>query len=125
MLDNYCQAFVQKSIENYQLYEFLSASKQFITWQVVAIFYSSLCFVKAYLYKKGIPINSINSHDCIKFYLANETYAKQNNILQYYEVLYRNSRDARYSNKTINQERLNYVLQNYEKVKELLERNYQ
>ncbi len=124
MLDNYCSDFLDKSNENYQLYEFLSATKRFIAWQVVAIFYSSLCLVKAYLYKKGMPINSINSHDKIKFYLSVETYTKTNNVLKYYEVLYRNSRDARYTNKKITQERLNYVLSNYNKVKELIEKNY-
>ena len=106
------------------MYEFLASSKRFLSWQIVAVFYSSLCFVKAYLYKKGIPINSINSHDSIKFYLASEAYAKRNNVLQYYEVLYRNSRDARYTNKIINQARLDYVLKNYKKVKDLLEKNY-
>ena len=124
MLDNYCEAFILKSQENYQLYELLSASKNFLSWQFVAIFYSALCIAKAYLYKKGMPINSINSHDNIKFYLATESYAKQNNVLVYYESLYRYSRDARYTNKQLTQKHLDFVLEQYEKVKGLLLANY-
>ncbi len=124
MLDEYCEDFINKSKENYELYEFLSKNNLFLGWQIVAIFYSALCYAKAYLYKKGAPINSINSHDNIKFLLANESYAKTSNVLIYYETLYRNSRDARYKNKKITQGRLNHILDNYKKVMELLEKNY-
>ena len=124
MLDKYCSAFIDKSDENFKLYEFLNKNNCFLGWQVVAIFYSALCYVKAYLYKKGFPINSINSHDNIRFYLGSESYAKSVNVLNYYQVLYRNSRDARYTTKKISKDRLEYVLKNYMQVKELLSKNY-
>ena len=84
-----------------------------------------MCYVKAYLYSKGIPINAINSHDNIKFYLSTEEYAKRVKVLQFYRNLYRDSRDARYSNKFIGVERVKFAIQNYEKVKTLLEPNFE
>lgn len=120
MLENYCNAFIEKSNENYKLYEFLKSNGAFIDWQIVSIFYSALCLAKAYLYSKNIPLNSINSHDNIKYYLATETNAKRSNVLLYYNNLYRNSRDARYTTKKMTQGRLNTCLIDYVKVKELL-----
>lgn len=120
MLKNYCNAFIEKSDENYKLYEFLKTNNEFIDWQIVSIFYSALCLAKAYLYSKNIPLNSINSHDNIKYYLATETNAKRSNVLVYYNNLYRNSRDARYTTKKMTQGRLNNCLVDYNKVKELL-----
>ena len=125
MLDKYCQDFLDKSRRNYELYQHLNASDIFLDWQVVAIFYSALCYVKAYLYSKGVAINTINSHDNIKFYLSTEEYAKRVKVLQYYSNLYRDSRDARYSNKEIGKSRVNFAIQNYNKVKELLEPNFE
>lgn len=124
MLDKYCAAFVEKSENNYKLYEFLSKNNCFTDWQVVAIFYSALCFVKAYLYKKGYPINSLNTHDLIKFYLGAESYAKNNKVIIYYTNLYRSSRDARYLTKKFDKNRLKYILDNYHKVIDLLKANY-
>lgn len=124
MLEQYCNAFIAKSDENFELYEYLNKANKFVGWQVIAIFYSALCYAKAYLYKKGMPLNSINSHDSIKFYLANETYAKSTKVLVYYEILYRASRDARYTNKPIKPERIDHVLKNYMQVKEILSKNY-
>ncbi len=125
MLDKYCQDFLNKSEVNYKLYEFLHLSGKFVEWQIVAIFYSALCYVKAYLYSKGMPINSINSHDSIKFYLSTEEYAKRCKVLPYYSNLYRDSRDARYSNKQIKESRINFAISNYQKVKELLDKNFE
>lgn len=124
MLDEYCNKFIKKAQENYKLYEFLNEHNKFIGWQVVAVFYSALCYAKAYLYKKGISINSINSHNAIKFYLGTETTAKNAKILTSYETLYRNSRDARYREKPINKKRLEYVLENYGKFKDFFDTNY-
>ena len=124
MLEKYCKAFIEKSNDNYRLYEFLNKQNDFVEWQVVAIFYSALCYVKAYLYKKGFPLNAINSHDTIKFYIGNESYAKANNVIVPYTNLYRNSRDARYSEKKFDKNRLTYVLENYKQVKEILSKNY-
>lgn len=120
MLKNYCNSFILKSNANYKLYEFLKDSGLFVDWQIVAIFYSALCYAKAYLYSKNIPLNSINSHDNIKYYLATETNAKRSNVLVYYNNLYRNSRDARYTTKKMTQGRLNNCLLDYEQVKNLL-----
>ena len=124
MLDNYCAGFIAKSEENYKLYELLKEQNSFIEWQVVAIFYSALCYAKAYLYKKGIGINCINSHDSIKFYLGNETQAKQSNVLTPYLNLYRNSRDARYTNKKFNIARLENILKDYKTIIKFLKENY-
>lgn len=120
MLEEYCNKFITKSKENYRLFEKLRNDNDFIEWQIVAIFYSALCLAKAYLYSKNIPINSINSHDNIKYWLATEQQAKQSKVLTYYENLYRNSRDARYTTKTMTQGRLNNCVLDYNKVKELL-----
>lgn len=120
MLEDYCKKYLEKSDNNFKLYEHLKDNNIFIEWQAVAIFYSALCIAKAYLYSKNFPINSINSHDTIKYYLAVEQSAKQSKVLDFYNNLYRFSRDARYSTKRITQDMINKMLINYGKVKNLL-----
>lgn len=122
-MDIYTTSYINKSNENFKLYEHLKESNKFETWQIVALFYSALCYVKAYLYNKNIPKNSLNSHESIKSWLATETEAKRLNILRFYEKLYFDSRDARYSTKTISEQRIVQALINYEKVKSLLKIN--
>ena len=119
-MDSYVSDYLQKSKENYELYEFLAKNNKFHSWQIVAIFYSALCIAKAYLYHKKIHKNSINSHDSIKYWLASETEAKRLNVLSYYERLYQDSRDARYSIKKISKDRIKRALENYGKVQSLL-----
>ena len=119
-MDTYVDDYLLKSKENYALYEFLAKNNNFHSWQIVAIFYSALCIAKAYLYYKKIPKNSINSHDSIKKWLTLESDEKRLNVLCYYEKLYRDSRDARYSIKKISKERIEKALENYQKVKNLL-----
>lgn len=114
MVDKYSLDYIQKSKENKELFDFLATAQKFNNWQIVAIFYSALCQAKAYLYSKNIPINSINSHDTIKGWLAKETESKRLGVLKYYEILYKDSRDARYTTKRITQERINNALKNYE-----------
>jgi hypothetical protein len=120
MLEKYCNDFLEKSVSNFKLYEHLQEANIFIEWQAVTIFYSTLCIAKAYLYSKGFPINSINSHDNIKFCLASEQWAKQSRVLDYYETLYRNSRDARYTAKKITKANIECMLVNHSKVRDLL-----
>lgn len=72
-----------------------------------------------------MPINAINSHDNIKFYLSTEEYAKRMKILQYYSNLYRDSRDARYSNKEIGKSRVDFAIKNYNMVKDLLDKIFE
>ena len=119
-MDKYTQIYLEKAGENYELYCTLKKLKKFKAWQLTAIFYSALCIAKAYLYNKGFKENSINSHDSIKNLLAMEADAKRNNVLFYYEKLYFDSRDARYSIKKISQGRIDEALKNYEKIKMLL-----
>lgn len=119
MLNKYCEDFTFKANENYQLYEFLKESNKFFNWRVVAIFYSALCLAKAYLYFNGVPINTINSHDNIKFWLATHPEAKRNKISPIYARLYSYSRDARYTNKNIKPTIMASILEDYEKIKEL------
>lgn len=119
-MDKYAQIYINKATDNFALYEFLKKNDCFEAWQITAIFYSALCYAKAYLYNMGIPENSINSHDSIKNWLVNETNAKRLGIIQYYEKLYIDSRDARYSIKTISKNRISEALNNYKKVKDLL-----
>ena len=119
-MDSYVSDYLQKSRENYELYEFLAKNNRFHSWQIVAIFYSALCIAKAYLYHKKISKNSINSHDSIKNWLTVESDAKRLNVLFYYEKLYQDSRDARYSIKKITNDRIKRALENYGKVQSLL-----
>lgn len=119
-MDTYISDYLAKADENFSLYTFLEENNKFEGWQLVAIFYSALCFAKAYLYNKNFPKNSINSHDSIKRWLSSETEAKRLNVLYYYENLYRDSRDARYSTKKISKARIKKALENYEVVKKLL-----
>ncbi len=119
-MDIYSKTYLEKASVNYDLYKYLSKAERFKEWELTAIFYSALCLAKAYLYHKGIKENSINSHDSIKNWLATETEAKRNNVLYYYEQLYFDSRDARYSIKKISQGRINNALKNYEIVAKLL-----
>jgi hypothetical protein len=112
--------FLAKAQENFALYENLKEQDKFHNWQIVALFYSALCYAKAYLYNKNIPENSINSHDSIRKWLSVEKDAKISNVLRFYEPLYRDSRDARYTTKKISIQRINRTLENYNKVKELL-----
>lgn len=121
MLKKLCGDFLKKSNENYALFEHLQQENIFIEWQAVAIFYSALCIAKAYLFSKGININSINSHDSIKEWLAKESFAKNKKVLYFYNNLYRHSRNARYlTNKTINKEVIKRMINDYETIKKLL-----
>lgn len=122
-MDIYTISYISKSEENFNLYEFLKENDKFKSWQIVALFYSALCYVKAYLYNKNIPKNSLNSHESIKNWLATETEAKRLNVLRFYEKLYFDSRDARYSTKKISEQRIEQALVNYETVKSLLNIN--
>lgn len=120
MKDKYVEIYISKANDNYRLYKFLKDSNDFESWQIVAIFYSALCRAKAYLYFKGFPKNTINSHLDIKKLLTMEKDAKLANVIFYYEKLYNDSRDARYSIKKITNGRIQKALENYEKVFELL-----
>jgi len=116
--------YIEKSEENYKLYEHLNSIDSFIEWQIVALFYSALCHVKAYLYNKNsLDLNSINSHDDIRFYLINESQAKRIGVFRYYDILYKEGRDARYNCIKTTKERLFATLKNYQKVKELIKIN--
>lgn len=119
-MDKYSKIYLEKAAENYNLYIELEKMGKFEAWQITAIFYSALCLAKAYLYNKGVKENSINSHESIKNWLVLESEAKRNNVLFYYEKLYFDSRDARYSIKKISQARIKQALSNFEKVKSLL-----
>lgn len=116
------RSFLKKSSENFELYEFLSLEGKFIEWQAVSIFYSALCYVKAYLYSKpSIPERAISSHKEIMFWLTTEKEAKNLMIFEhYYNFLYSYSRDARYKCNKINQQIINKMLEKYQKIKELL-----
>ena len=116
------KSFIKKSVENFELYEFLSSEDKFIEWQAVSIFYSALCYVKSYLFSKaGIPDTAINSHREIKYWLTTEREAKNLMIYErYYNFLYSYSRDARYKCNKINQQVIDKMLEKYAKIKELL-----
>lgn len=120
MIDKYVEIYIEKANENYRLYQFLKDNKCFESWQMVAIFYSALCRAKAYLYSKGCPRNTINSHLDIKVWLTREKEAKLANVIFYYEKLYNDSRDARYSIKKISSARISRAIENYNKVFDLL-----
>ena len=120
-MDKYVGDYILKSDENFSLYEFLAENNKFDSWQIVAVFYSALCLAKAWLYNNGVAKNSVNSHDGIKFWLSNLKEAKNLNVLRYYEKLYFDSRDARYSIKKISKARIEHALTNYYKVKDLLQ----
>lgn len=116
------KSFYLKSDENFKLYEFLSKEEKFIEWQAVSIFYSALCYVKAYLYsKKNMPENTISSHKQIMFWLTTENTAKNLMIYEkYYNFLYIYSRDARYKCNKITPKVIERMLEKYQKIKELL-----
>lgn len=116
------KSFYLKSDENFQLYEFLSTEGKFIEWQAVSIFYSALCYVKAYLYsRKNMPENTISSHKQIMFWLTTENTAKNLMIYEkYYNFLYTYSRDARYKCNKITPQVIERMLEKYHKIKELL-----
>lgn len=121
MIDDYVKSYIKKSEENYNLYLFLKESNKFVSWQIVAIFYSALCWAKAYLYSKDkISKNTINSHLDIKKWLVMEHHAKLVNVILPYEKLYNSSRDARYSTIRISNERIHQAVLNYNEVKKLL-----
>ena len=121
MKEQYTKDFLKKSEENYELFEYLHDKNIFIEWQAVAIFYSALCIAKAYLYSKGIGINTINSHKVIKNWLCTESVAKQKAVFIPYENLYRHSRNARYlTSKTINEDIISRMLKDYDIVKNAL-----
>ncbi len=119
-MDKYTQIYIDKAKENFALYKFLRDAEKFEAWQLTAIFYSALCLVKAYLYNKGVKENSINSHDSIKNWLTQEAEAKRLGVFHYYEQLYYDSRDARYTIKKISKARIQKALENYTQVKKML-----
>ena len=112
--------YLEKSCKNLELYHDLAKLEKYKEWELTAIFYSALCYVKAYLYNKGINKNSINSHESIKNWLCSEAEAKRNDVMKYYEKLYYDSRDARYSIKQISKLRIEQALENYNEVKKRL-----
>lgn len=116
------KSFIKKSDENFELYKFLSTENKFIEWQAVSIFYSALCYVKAYLFSKpNLPDTAINSHKEIMFWLTTEREAKNLMIYEcYYKFLYSYSRDARYKCNKINRKVIDKMLEKYAKIKELL-----
>ena len=119
-MDRYSQVYLDKACENYELYNHLANIDKFEAWQITTLFYSALCLAKAYLYNKKIPQNSVNSHESIKKWLTTESEAKRLNVFFFYEKLYFDSRDARYSIKKISKARIQNALKNYDKVKQLL-----
>lgn len=119
-MDIYVKTYLDKSCKNLELYNDLAKLEKYKEWELTAIFYSALCYVKAYLYNKGINKNSINSHESIKNWLCTESEAKRNNVILHYEKLYYDSRDARYSIKKISQTRINQAIENYKEVKKRL-----
>ncbi len=116
------KSFYLKSDENFKLYQFLSQENKFIEWQAVSIFYSALCYVKAYLYSKNnMPENTISSHKQIMFWLTTENTTKNLMIYEkYYNFLYTYSRDARYKCNKITPVVIERMLEKYKKIKELL-----
>ena len=116
------KSYLQKSQENYDLYKFLSKEDKFIEWQAVSIFYSALCYVKAYLYSRpSMPPEAINSHRDIKTWLTLEANAKRLMIYEkYYNFLYDYSRDARYKCNKIYPRVIEKMIEKHNKIKELL-----
>ena len=116
------KSFREKSDENFKLYKFLAKENKFIEWQAVSIFYSALCYIKAYLYSKNnMPEESINSHKLIMYWLTTESTTKNLMIYEkYYNFLYNYSRDARYKCNKITPEVINKMLEKYNKIKELI-----
>lgn len=113
--------YKEKSDSNYKLYEFLSENSKFNDWQIVALFYSALCYMKAYLYSKtGICLDSINSHDSVKDLISKETTLKRLGIIIPYEELYREARTARYTSKTFKENRINKAKCNLNQIKALV-----
>lgn len=116
------QKYKEKSEENIKLYEFLAQQNRFLEWQAVSIFYSALCYVKAYLYSlPSMPEESITSHSSIMYWLTTEKNAKNLMIFEkYYNFLYNYSRDARYKCNKINDKIVSRMLNKYEEIKRLL-----
>lgn len=112
------EQYLKKSKENFELYKFLATKNKFLEWQAVSIFYSALCYVKAYLYSKpSMPKESINDHKAIKKWLLIEVDAKRLMIYEnYYNFLYDYSRDARYKCNKINQQVINKMLEKHEQI---------
>lgn len=116
------ESFLKKCDENFELYNFLSAQDKFIEWQAVSIFYSALCYVKAYLFsKKNFPENAISSHKEIMYWLTTERESKNLMIYEhYYNFLYNYARDARYKCNKIKPRVIEKMLEKHAKIKELL-----
>lgn len=116
------KSYKQKSEENIELYHFLKKEDKFIEWQAVSIFYSALCYVKAYLFScSSMPDESINSHQSIKTWLTIETNTKRLMIYEkYYNFLYNYSRDARYKCNKINPQIIEKMIQKHDDIKRLL-----
>ena len=118
-------SYLKKSEENYKLYELLTKQTEdesIIEWQAVSIFYSSLCYVKAYLYSKpNMPEDALNSHVGIKKWLLLETNAKRHMIYEkYYNFLYNYSRDARYKCNKITKPVIAKMLEKHNLIKKYL-----
>lgn len=115
------KAYQEKSNSNFKLYELLKKEEKFNDWQIVALFYSALCLVKAYLYSKtGLPLSSINSHSGIKNFIGKEPSLKRNNVIVPYEELYREARTARYEDRNFSDARIKKALENLKKIKQLV-----
>lgn len=116
------KSYIEKSEENFKLYKFLSKQpmeNSFIEWQAVSIFYSALCYVKAYFFSlPGFPEDSINSHKEIMSWLTMETNTRKLMIYEKsYSFLYKYARDARYKCNKINEKIIEKMLEKYNEIK--------
>ncbi|GEM_PF-3925565 len=113
--------YLSKSKDNYNFFEELYKKNLQIDWQMTILFYSILCYIKAYFYELNEAFaEQMNSHVSIQSFLSQEKTTKRLGIFDLYYPIYCYSRDARYKYKKIKKFHIEDSLKRYYKIKELL-----
>lgn len=113
--------YLAKSKESFELFDDLKKQDKYVDWQMTTLFYSILCYIKAYFFEKNENIaEQMNSHASMQTLISQEKTTKRLGLLSFYYPLYCYSRDARYKFNKIKKIHIEDSIKKYNKIKELL-----
>lgn len=116
--------YLNKSDENYRLFEELNKQDKYIDWQITILFYSLLCYIKAYFYEANEHIaEQMNSHQTMQMLICQDKRTKRLGVFDLYYPIYCYSRDARYKYNKTKKFHIDDSLTKYSKIKSLLALN--
>ena len=70
--------YLAKSNESFELFQELKIQNKYIDWQMTTLFYSILCYIKAYFFETNeIIAEQMNSHVSMQNFIAQEKNTKR------------------------------------------------